>query len=150
MTTTWIVVADSGAARIFSTSSPTGELTEVESIVHPEGRMRARELTSDLPGRSFDSAGQGRHAMESEVGPRKQAATEFAGLIAARLERGRVQQEVQRLIVAAAPEFLGLLRQAMADQTRRLVALEIDRDFVKLPPKAIREHLPERLYTELA
>ncbi len=144
---TWVVVADSSAARIFGTDGPTGPLTELESIAHPEGRMLARELTSDLPGRAFDSGGQGRHIMESQVGPRQQAAIDFARFLAKRLQRARGQGELERLAIVAPPDFLGLMREALGTQLQRLVVLEVDRNLVKLAPKEIRERLPERLYT---
>lgn len=143
---TWIVVADSSAARIFGTDEPTGPLSELEAMTHPEGRMLARELTSDLPGRAFDSAGQGRHIMESEVGPRQQAAIDFANFLAKRLDKARVMREVERLVLVAPPDFLGLLRKAISVELQRLVVLELDRNYVKLPPKVLRQRLPERLY----
>ncbi len=149
MAATWVMVANGGAARLFRAESPLGVITELESIVHPEGRMRVQDLTSDIPGRAFDSAGQGRHAMESEVGPRRQALREFAGQLAARLERARRNGEMGRLVIAAAPGFLGELRKAISTETRRLVAHEIDRDLVRLSPQEIRAHLPERLYSTL-
>lgn len=142
----WILVADSGAARIFTAGGATGPLTELESIAHPEGRLPARELTSDLPGRAFDSAGQGRHIMEKEVGPRQQAATDFAHLLAGRLEQARAQGGLQRLALVAPPEFLGLLREALGRQLQRLVVLEQDRNLVRMTADEIRARLPERLY----
>jgi protein required for attachment to host cells len=143
---TWIVVANSGAARIFSADEPNGSLTELESIAHPEGRLPARELTSDLPGRAFDSAGHGRHTMESEVGPRQQAAVDFANLLAGRLERARVEGTTARLVLVAPSAFLGLMRKSLTVDARRLVVLELDKNLVKLPPAEIRQRLPERLY----
>jgi protein required for attachment to host cells len=144
--TTWIVVADSSAARIFAAEQPTGPISELESMTHPEGRMLARELTSDLPGRAFDSAGQGRHIMESEVGPRQQAVIDFSQFLAKRLEKARVQRELERLVLVAPPDFLGLMRRALGTELQRLVVLELDRNLVKLPPKELRQRLPERLY----
>ncbi len=143
---TWIVVADSSAARFFSTDEPTGPIAEREAMTHPEGRMPARELTSDLPGRAFDSAGQGRHAMESEVGPRQQAAIDFANLVARRIEKARVQGEADRLALVAPPDFLGLLRKALTAPAKRMVVFESDHNYVRLSPREIREHLPEKLY----
>jgi protein required for attachment to host cells len=143
---TWIVVADSSAARIFRAEEPDGALTELESIAHPEGRMLARELTSDLPGRAFDSAGQGRHIVESQMGPRQQAALDFAHFLAKRLDKARVQREAERLALVSPPDFLGLMRKALTVETRRMVVLELDHNFVKLPVKELRERLPERLF----
>lgn len=150
MASTWVVVADSSAARIFSAATPTGALEELETFANPEGRMRAQELTSDLPGRAFDSVGAGRHAMESEVGPRAQAAIAFARQIAAHVEAARARGALERLIVAAAPEFLGLLREALGDASRRAVAAEFPLNLVKLSPAEIRSRLPEKLYSTLA
>jgi protein required for attachment to host cells len=143
---TWIVVADSSAARFFGADEPTGPITELEAMAHPEGRMPARELTSDLPGRAFDSAGQGRHAMESEVGPREQSAIDFAHLIARRIEKARVGGEADRVALVAPPDFLGLLRKALTAPAKRMVVYESDHNYVRLSPREIRERLPERLY----
>jgi protein required for attachment to host cells len=147
---TWVVVADGGAARIFAAPTPTGALEELETFVHPEGRLPERELTSDLPGRSFASAGHGRRTMESEVGPRKQAAIDFARLLAARIEAARGRGEVERLILVAAPEFLGHLRDVMGEAARRLVEAEHTLNLVKLGAAEIRSRLPQRLYSTLA
>ena len=146
--TTWIVVADSSTARIFGADEPAGAISELEAMTHPEGRMLARELTSDLPGRAFDSAGQGRHIMESEVGPREQAVLEFASFLAKRLENARVHREMERLILVSPPDFLGLLRKAIGPELQRLVVHEIGRNLVKLSPKELRERLPDKLYAE--
>jgi protein required for attachment to host cells len=112
--------------------------------------MRAQALTRDLPGRSFDSKGQGRHALEREVGPRKQEAIEFARRLATRLEVGRLRGAVERFVLVAPPEFLGLLRGALGAEERKLVASEHALNLVGETPAEIRGHLPERLYSTLA
>jgi len=150
MASTWVVVADRSAARIFKAATPTGGLDELESLVHPEGRMRAQDLTSDLPGRAFDSKGKGRHAMESEVGPRAHEAIAFARELAGRMAAARSRGEIERLVLVAAPEFLGLLREALGGGTRRLVEAEFALNLVKMTPAAIRSRLPDKLYSTLA
>lgn len=62
----WVVVADSSSCRLFAAGKPIGPLQELESLVHPEGRMHGRDLVSGQPGRAFDSKGAGRHAMEPQ------------------------------------------------------------------------------------
>lgn len=42
-------------------------MEELEGLKHPASRAHERDLISDRPGRSFDSFGSGRHAMEEEV-----------------------------------------------------------------------------------
>ncbi len=85
MTKTWVLVADNSRARIFLAETRNGPLLEIEALAHPESRLHAQELTSDLPGRAFDSGGQGRHAMELEVEPKQHEVHAFAKQISDRL-----------------------------------------------------------------
>jgi protein required for attachment to host cells len=142
----WIVVADSSACRLFEVSEPAGPLQELEVLSHPEGRLREQDLVSDLPGRTFDSQGAGRHAKEAEVGPKKHEAIVFAGRIADRLEAGRVRNTFDKLALIAPPEFLGLLRDKLSPQLRALMLHEVDKNVSRLDPAAIRARLPERLF----
>ena len=73
----WVVVADKSKARIFTVDDPRGALLGVHELKHPEALEREQELSSDRPGRSFDSMGQGRHAMGSTVEPGKQETIRF-------------------------------------------------------------------------
>ena len=63
----WVLVADKSKARIFTVEDPRGALLDETVLEHPEARYREQTLTSDRQGRSFDSKGQGRHAMGSPV-----------------------------------------------------------------------------------
>ena len=114
----WFVVADSSRARIFSYNGVKAELSELDDLSHPESRLHESELTADLPGRSFDSAGQGRHAMEQPVSAKEQEARSFATQIAAYLDKACNENRLESLIVIAAPEFLGHLRAGFSAATR--------------------------------
>lgn len=142
----WIVAADSSACRLFAAGAPAGALQEIETLSHPEGRLREQDLVSDLPGRTFDSQGAGRHAKEVEVGPKKHGAIVFAGRIVERLEAGRVRNAFDKLALIAPPEFLGLLRDELTPQLRALVLHEVDKNVSRLDAAAIRTRLPERLF----
>jgi protein required for attachment to host cells len=141
----WVVVADSAQARLFSVTGPMGPLEELETLAHPEGRMREQDLVSDLPGRTFDSAGEGRHGKEVPVRPKQQEAIRFAEKVAERLETGRKNLEFGSLIIVAAPAFLGLLRDKLTPQLRALVTLEMNKNLVRQDAREIRALLPERL-----
>ncbi|MEJ2361830.1 MAG: host attachment protein [Gammaproteobacteria bacterium] len=142
----WVVVTDSTRARIFSADSSSAALTESESLASPEGRLHDRDMTSDLPGRSFDSnkAG-GRHAMEPTTDPKQELAVEFARTIARHLEAGRVKRDFEQLVLVAAPSFLGLLREQLNNSCRKLVAYELNKNLVQHTPEEIRGHLPKLL-----
>ena len=145
MANIWVVVAESSRAKIFTMNTPDGALNLKETFEHPEARQHEQFLVSDLPGRTFDSAGQGRHAKEEEVGPKKQEAIRFAKEITDYLEQARTRNEIERLVLVAPPQFLGLLRDSLSAKSAALVSQEIHKDLVKLDPLDTRRHLPARL-----
>ena len=145
----WVLVANSSIGRLFRASTPLGGLEEIESFSHSASRAPGQELTSDRPGRTFDSVGAGRHAKETRNSPREEEAVRFAEQLAAGLDSARVRGDLERLLIVAAPRFLGLLREKLDPGTRDIVSLEIDQDLTRLPAEEIRKRLPERLYSNL-
>lgn len=142
----WIVVARSDGASIYTASRPTGPLEEVATLEHPESALRNRDLRTDRPGRAFDSAGAGRHAMSGEVEPATQEALRFARQLADELRDGRVANRYDTLYLVAAPEFLGHLREALDEDTRACVRFELDKNLAHEGARDIRRRLPERLW----
>lgn len=141
MSRVWVVAADAGRARIFETHTPMGSLREIEDLVHSTARAHARDLTSDRPGRSFDSRGQGRHAMEPQTDAKRHEAELFAKQVAERIERARMQDEFDELVLIAAPEFLGMLRKSLSPTADALVTKEVDKSVADLSAPEIREYL---------
>lgn len=144
MAKTWVLVADSGRARILLAEKPNGALTELETFDNPAVRVREQELTSDLPGRSFDSLGQQRHAMEPHDSPKHHEAVNFAHRLGAHLAQAQQRGEFEHLILVAPPKFLGLLRQQLGDELSRKVTVEIDKNLCALDNEQLHEHLPFR------
>ena len=137
----WVVVADRARGRIFSATSPKSALTEIEDLVHPEARAHERDLTTDRPGR-----GPGSHrAMGTQNKVREHEASDFARELAARLEAGRVNTDFTKLVLVAAPDFLGLLRKSLNPHVEKLVTREVTKNLTQLTPADIRAHLPEYL-----
>ncbi len=145
MAKTWVVVADSTRARIFRTETARDPLEEIETLTHPKAGTHDGDPPRALPGRSFDRAGHGRHAMESPTDPRKVEAVFFARRIAHHVDAARARHAFQHLILVAAPAMLGLLRDKLARETLKQVVLEVDKNLVKERPEVIRAHLPEYL-----
>ena len=140
----WVLVADNSRARVFSARSSNSALEEVDGFVHAASRLHDRDLTSDLPGRAFDSLGGGRHAMEQRVDPKDEQAIRFAEQLTAYLEDGRVHHRYDKLYVVAPPAFLGILRDHYG-HIAPLVSTEIDKHLTQCTPAELRQHLPERL-----
>ena len=150
MASTWVVVADSSAARIFDAPLATGAISEIESFVHTEARMHERDLGTDQPGSTKDRAGYARHGIEPRTSPKEHEAMVFARMLAETIERARAKSQVERVLLVAPPEFLGHLRSALDANTRKIVEREFNFNVVRLAPDEIRKRLPERLFSSLA
>ncbi len=145
--TTWLLVADSSRGRIFQAKSPSGELNEITTLAHPEGRLHEQELTSDLPGRTFDRHGLGRHVMEDRMSAKEQDTLKFAVRIAEYLDGMRTEGKFERLIIVAPPDFLGVLSAKLSDPLRKLVSMRMDKNLAQKSAREIRLHLPEKLWS---
>ncbi len=143
--TIWVMVADASRARFFKSDNRNGALEEMEDRLHVESRLKGRDLETDGPGRSFDRAGQGRHAMGKEVDVKTHEAQRFAHELCDYLDQAAARNEFDRLYVMAAPTFLGMLRECLANNARKRVAGEISKDMVNQDLKAIRAALPDFL-----
>lgn len=136
-----VLVADSSCARFFVAESRHGSLREIETLVAPQSRLHARDLVSSAPGRSFDRAGGARHAIEPHTPAKRVVSDAFARDVAARIDALRRSGTVHAFVVAAAPQFLGLLRQHLTPASAALVEREIDKDLTHLDESAILSHL---------
>ncbi len=145
MPSTWIIVADSSRARIFSTETSSSPLVEIEALTHGEGRLHDRELTEDLPGKIKNVGGVGGHAFEQPTDPKKYEADIFAHRIIHYLEDAHNANRISRLLVIAEPSMLGLLRKDMPAQIKKLIAFELDKNITSLGADEIRKHLPDYL-----
>ena len=145
MSKIWVLVADSARARLFHADGSAGALQEQTDLLMPDSRLKEGELVSDRPGRTFDSGGHGRHAMEPATSAKDMESHRFAVQIAEQLEKEHLQNTFNRLTLVAPPAFLGELRSALSDGVRAKVSAELDKDLVQFDSNAIREHLPERL-----
>lgn len=141
METRWVVVAESSRARIFEMEGSGAPLRELSDLLNPEARAHERDLVSDRQGRAFDSKGHARHAMEPETSPGKRSAQDFAHELAERIETARARGQFERLLLLAAPEFLGMLRKNLSHQTRQLIEREIHKNCVREDESAIRRHM---------
>ncbi|MGH6943019.1 MAG: host attachment protein, partial [Geminicoccaceae bacterium] len=103
------------------------------------------EIASDRPGRSFDSAGQGRHAMEPPTDPQRYAKYAFARELAHRLEEAVHAHRFDRLVVVAAPRTLGDLRDLLPDAVKAKIVAEIDKDLTQVPVHDLSRHLDDVL-----
>ncbi len=136
---TWIVVANNMCARFFLIEKGF-HLTEIETLVHPNGRLREQDFMADRPGRGHESMGHTRHAVEPKMTAKKQDSIEFAKHIAQHLETQRATGAFTKLHLAANATFLGLLRHELSKQTVPLVGKEVEKNIIHLTPNKISDY----------
>jgi protein required for attachment to host cells len=144
MNTVWVVVAGSSEAKIYAAASPGQALKEVAHFEHADSRKHARDITSDLPGRNVGSDGS-HHAMEAETDIKQEQAIEFSREIDNYLQAGLNTHQFSKLIIVAAPAFLGHLRAHLDTQVAKSVVYELGKNLVHCDAAEIRAHLPEHL-----
>ena len=143
MAKTWILVAHEAGARVFENCGPGKGIGLVETVEHPEGRERDRELVSDRPGRSFrkDSGDPRRASMSRSEGPHDRAVSDFARALADKLRHARMENRYERLVLVAPPRFLGLLRSSLDGPTGQLVIGSVDKDLAASKEPELVERL---------
>lgn len=99
-----------------------------------------REQGSDQPGRTFQSVGSRRSAME-DVDWHVLEEQRFAHEIAAALQRIVRERKVKALVVVAPPRTLAELRRAFHSEVKSRIVAEIDKDLTKQPIYEIEKHL---------
>ncbi|QJQ95493.1 MULTISPECIES: host attachment protein [Halomonadaceae] len=127
--TTYIVVADSARARIFTRDAL--QLEEQESLVHAEGRMHEGDLVTDNRGDVHESTSTTSRAAGNEDAASKRFIELFAKELAEHIYKARVENKLSKLILVAPPKFLGLLREKLDATTSKLIIHTLAKDHSK-------------------
>ncbi len=141
---TYILIADGARAHLLLAEGLGKPLTEVPGSETRTELKPDHELSRDRPGRVYESANVARHAVEREDLHVKEK-ERFAQSLADDLDKRLTSHEYDRLVIAAAPETLGIIRSALSDKVRAVILAEVAKDLTKIPNPQIRVHLGEDL-----
>lgn len=138
---TWVVVADGAQARIFLNEGVGKGVRELSDRAFSAERLRNRDIQADRPGRTFDRAGHGRHAMEPPSDPQAVAQHNFLREVVDWLAEQNRSAAFDRLVVIAEPRALGeicrLLPKALAEKLHG----EISADLTKATAAEVEQRL---------
>ena len=134
---TWVLVADAARADIYKRHQRRSPLEVVQCLTNDQARAKEQDLVADEPGRAFDRAGQGRHAMEPDHTEKQHLRTVFAQRITHVLEAGRKADRFTHLVIVAPPTMLGELRSQLDASTSACVIAEFNKELVGHSPEAI-------------
>lgn len=141
---TWVLIAD-GARAHFYVEGGGGLVPALDHDLAVSTRAAPRQAGTDRPGRAFDSAGNGRHAMEPPTPWRVHEKRLLARAIATELRHARDRHAVEGVVVVAPPEMLGDLRDAFEPALRRLVVAEVGKDLTHVALPDLPAHLGQAL-----
>lgn len=138
---TWIVVADSARARIFKRDGRWQQLDEFQDLAHPESRLHNGDLRTGGRGEQQESTRQSSHASDWGNSPAETEAIRFAQEVARALRQGRKEGAYEKLVLVAAPAFLGRLRDKLDPATAHCVVQELDKNWARQPTGKIQSLL---------
>ena len=141
MSGTWILVAESSRAKLSRADHRKSPISEIEALENPAGRLHEGDLVSDRPGSDGGSVGQGRRVLDDKTTARQQEHISFAKQLAERLNAARTEGEFSRLVLAAPPAFLGLLRDSLGKEVMDMVYAQVDKNLVQQPVEALRAYM---------
>lgn len=141
---TWIVIADGTKAHIFVNEGPNKGVQFVPGTDFRQEIALNRDIYSDRPGRTHESASPGRSAMEQPDAPSLEK-SRFAQRIVAFLKEKQQAKEFDRWVLAAPPEILGDFRQHLNHGLKAALIGELPKDLTKIPTGDIPSYLTEIL-----
>jgi protein required for attachment to host cells len=134
---TLIVLANEHAARLFWNRGVGHGLeagVELVAADFPDTDVRH----ADRPGRNTPGPGLAPHAFDHHESERAQERRRFAAHVAGVV--AAASGEADRVILAAAPRMLGVLREALPQAVRARIAAELDKDLLKTPIADLPAH----------
>ena len=112
----WIVVADAAKAVVYKQDWVENVGEEIMDLAHPQARLKTSELTTDVSG------------IPEKTDPSHAENQRFARDIMARVRQALDHNEIGGFYLAAPPQFLGLLREAMDDRLRKALQKDLDKN----------------------
>jgi protein required for attachment to host cells len=136
----WVVVCDGAKALILENTGDEKFLNLKTREVYAHQDPATHEQGTDAPGRSINSVGGARSAME-QTDWHERAEQAFLKGLMTRLDAALNAGQVKCLVMVAPPHALGVLRKAYSKHVREALRGEIEKDYVKMPLPEIEKHL---------
>ena len=127
-TRTWVVIANGAHARFLLNDGPGHGLVELRDLDLKQDHLVAQDLVSDRSGRTFDSNGPSKHAVDPSSDQERLEEKKFAGKVVAQLEAGLTENSFDRLILVAAPTMLGDIREKLSTHASDCITADVPKN----------------------
>ena len=142
-TRTLILIANGTRARFFVNDGPNRGLKARPDLEMAQTALHARDIQADKPGRSYESRGAGRHAIEYSSDPERLAERRFLGDVIERLQALEREAAFDRLILAASPRVLGDMRQLLPPSLNAKLYADVNKDLTQIADLDLPKHLAD-------
>jgi protein required for attachment to host cells len=121
----WVVVCDGKKALVLENAGDEEYLNLKTREVYEQPDLKTRDVGTDAPGRTMNSIGGQRSAMD-QTDWHDQEEQRFLHSLLGRLDAALNRGQTKSLVVIAPPRALGVLRPAYSHALRAAVRREID------------------------
>jgi len=137
---TCIAACTSAEARFWRSTTRYGDWSLLATVRNDEATASGRDLTTDRPGRAFDSFGSGRHAMAPREAAQDTETRRFARKVADWLDSAVAGPDVRHVVLVSEPSFLGVLRSELSARTAKAVVHELPKNPAHFDERQIRDY----------
>jgi len=142
---TWIIVADAARARVFTLAGANNELKHLHTLTHPESEAHEGDLRTGGKGETIESSGAASRQPDPQVSTMEKHAERFAKEVSNFLHLARDKEKFGKLIIAAAPQELGRLRDNLDAPTQKMLEKTIDKNWAQHDTGQIEKLLKSHL-----
>ena len=135
----YILVADSGAARIYKAEYGLDKIELVHGQDNPAGRKTRSELETDRPGMQRNDGG-GVHGFGGDNDAHRHESEQFARTLCKWLHTEHQTGNFTSLLIAAPPHFLGDLRKHLSKDCQQVLGKTVNKDLLRSNDKDIIAH----------
>ena len=136
----WVVVCDGAKALVLENDGDIRAPNLKTVQVFEQKDLATHMIGTDAPGRTFNSVGSARSAVE-QTDWHDQAERTFLTQLAQHLEEALASGKTKSLIIVASPRALGMIRPTYSHAVKGAVRIEVDKDLVKMPVHEIENRL---------
>ena len=139
------VIADGGRAR-FVLRDAQGHFKTASSFESAVLHKQSRDMTSDRPGRVFESADSTRHAVEPRQDPHEAEKTGFVNMVVDEISREQAEGAFDQFVLVAPPKVVGEFRRVVPAALSSVLKCTLQKDLTNTPDHDLTAHLsPEAL-----
>jgi protein required for attachment to host cells len=139
----WYVVADGGRARIVRKREDGERFETFQSMESVDIHHHSHDIGPDKPGRVFERAVIGRHAIEPRDDPHEAAKRAFAYTVSSALNEAAKQGDYHGLVLVAPARILQYLRDGLSAAAIARLKGELPKDLTQIKDSDLARHFAE-------